>query len=407
MISLLTLSWRNLWRNRKRTFITLSSIAFALFICILMRGFQLGSYEKMIRDTLKSTTGHIQLTSPDYRKQASLDYAISLSDSVQTFIKNDPNIDYAVSRLENICLASTGNRTKIAMVTGGDMNTEDSLIGISKNIIKGTMISNDDNAVIIGSGLATYLKVDINDTLILYGSGYHGTTAANLYPIKGIVKFPLPQMNNSVVYLPIIQAQQLFRAYDLVTTVSLNLKNIDDTETVLEHFNSQFENPELKAYNWRELNTILVQQIESDNFFGKIMIYIIYLLVGFGIFGTLLMMAMERRKENGVMNALGLKKGRLILISFLETLWISILGIFCGLLISSPLMAYFYLNPIEITGDSAKMYEDMNIEPILEFSINPAYLIDQALIVTLISIIMSIIPMYTIYKLNIPKSLKL
>jgi hypothetical protein len=70
-------------------------------------------------------------------------------------------------------------------------------------------------------------------------------------------------------------------------------------------------------------------------------------------------------------------------------------------------MAYFYLNPIEITGESAKMYEDMNIEPILEFSIKPGYLIDQALIVTVISLIMSIIPMYTIYKLNIPKSLKL
>jgi ABC-type lipoprotein release transport system permease subunit len=293
------------------------------------------------------------------------------------------------------------------MVTGGDMEIEDSLIGISKNLIKGEMIGNDDYGVIIGSGLAAYLKISINDTLILYGSGYHGTTAANLYPIKGIVKFPLPQMNNSVVYLPITQAQQLFRAYDLYTSVSLSLNNIDDSKEFQDKFNSKFETPDLKAYHWRELNTILVQQIESDNFFGKIMIYIIYLLVGFGIFGTLLMMAMERRKENGVMNALGLKKSRLIVISFFETIWISLLGVVCGLLISSPLMAYFYLNPIEITGESAKMYEDMNIEPILEFSIKPGYLIDQALIVTVISLIMSIIPMYTIYKLNIPKSLKL
>jgi len=262
----------------------------------------------MIKDTLKSTTGHVQLVSPEYRKMRSLDYSINLSDSIFSYLESSSKIKQTITRLESISLVSTGNRTKIARVTGGDMPTEDSLICISKNLIAGKMLTNNDNGVIIGAGLASYLKSSIGDTIILYGSGYHGTTAANIYPVRGIVKFPLPEMNNSIVYLPIHQAQQLFRANDLYTTVSIILHDRKESLIFRDEFNDLFENQYIKAYNWKALNKNLVQQVESDNFFGKIMISIIYLLIGFGIFGTLLMMAMERRKENGVMNALGLKK---------------------------------------------------------------------------------------------------
>lgn len=407
MRSLIILSWRNLWRNRRRTLITLSSIAFAVFMAILMRGFSLGTYEKIIDDTLKNSTGHVQLQSREYRELQSLDNIVQMTDSLREQLENDPAVTDIVYRMESGVLASSGERTKFAFVSGIDPDKEEELSALSKKIISGRALKKDDFGVVIGSGIATYLRLEVGDTLVLYGSGYQGMTAADLFPIVGIIKYPLPQVNNRIIYTPIGTAQYFFRTGEQYTTINLFIEDKEDAVEYAAEFNQRFDTNLVKAYDWLDLHADLVAQDESKQASGNIMTYVLYIIVGFGIFGTLLMMTMERRKEYGIMNALGLGKRQLLSITFLETIWLSGLGALLGYVLVAPLVIYFHLNPIQLAGAEAEMYEQFNIDPVLIFSVNPDYLITQGVIIMVISLLMSIVPMTSIYKLKISKALKL
>ena len=165
-------------------------------------------------------------------------------------------------------------------------------------------------------------------------------------------------------------------------------------------FTSVLDTSVYDVRSWKSMNKVLLQQIESDNFFGIIMIAILYLVIGFGIFGTVLMMVMERRREFSVMMALGLRTRRLVRIVLTETVFMGMIGALIGLALSFPVIYYFHLNPIPITGESAQMYREFNLEPVLEVAIKPVSLFWQFLIVLILSIVAAIGPVNSISKFN-------
>jgi len=117
----------------------------------------------------------------------------------------------------------------------------------------------------------------------------------------------------------------------------------------------------------------ILQSIKVDNISGQIMLLILYIIAAFGIFSTILMMTMEKRRQYAIMVAIGMERRKLVWVSIFETFIISAIGIVIGLMLASPVIYYLHFHPIPITGDMAKMYLEFNIEPILPFSIKGAY----------------------------------
>ena len=113
--------------------------------------------------------------------------------------------------------------------------------------------------------------------------------------------------------------------------------------------------------DWKEMNPELVQQIQSDQAGGYIMLGMLYLIVGFGVLGTLIMMTTERRKEFGVMIAVGMQKKKLGLILTIEMLLMGVVGAASGILGSIPVIGYLVKNPIRFTGEYAEMFEIIRI----------------------------------------------
>jgi ABC-type lipoprotein release transport system permease subunit len=112
------LAWRNLWRNKRRTLITAASVFFAVFFALLMRSFQLGTYEKMYRDVIESYSGYLQLQHSDYLDESSLDNGFVLEQSLTEIIEADPNVTGFIPKLESFALAAAGSRTQGVMVIG-------------------------------------------------------------------------------------------------------------------------------------------------------------------------------------------------------------------------------------------------------------------------------------------------
>lgn len=251
------IAWRNLWRNRRRTLITSSSVFFAVFFAVVMRSFQLGSYDHMISSFIQSFTGNLQVQHVKFQDNPLIDYSFGYNDSLCTAISGLDKVLSVTPHIESFTLASSGMKTKGVVVLGIDpvreklfSNPENKLVkyritgeAIGRVNAAGTLPGNileklrenldrsysssarlelelslsgedsknympqltrflevhngfltgEDRSILVSDQLAGYLKVSIGDSVILMGQGYHGASAAGIFPVRGIIRMPSPK----------------------------------------------------------------------------------------------------------------------------------------------------------------------------------------------------------------------
>lgn len=399
------IAWRNIWRVRNRTFITLFAIAISLVFAIVMRGMQLGSYDLMMKNAVENYSGYIQIHKNGYWNDKTIDNVFSDSDSLRKIIHQNKYINFIVPQINNNALAAYNIQSKGVLISGIIPDVEDKRMSLSSKIVKGKFLSDNDNGVIIAEKLAEFLKIDVGDTIVLRSNGYHGMSADGIFPVRGILKFPLPAMNSSFILMDIHTAQNFFSLDNRVTEYSINLTDRNKIKPVIADLRSKLSD-DYEIMPWNKIRPDLFQEIESDNASGLIFIGLLYLIIAFGVFGTIMMMTLERKKEFGVMVAVGLKKAKLTLIVVIETFIIGFLGILAGIGMALPINYYFHVNPIQLTGSLAVAMESFGIEPIMPFALQADYFLNQAYAVTIILIIVLIYPLSTIMRLNTMKALR-
>ncbi|MEL4455922.1 ABC transporter permease [Lutimonas vermicola] len=406
MKTILKIAWRNIWRNKRRTLITVASIMFALFFAIIMRGFQKGSYAKMKENAVESYSGYLQIQNKDYWDDKTINNTMTFSQEMAFELAKDERVKVIIPRLESFSLASSGVSTKGVVVMGIDPDKEDKMTKVKSYLQSGEFIEQDDKSIMLSQGLAQFLDIGVNDTLVLFSSGYHGTTAAGLYPVKGILKLPTPEMNRSTVYLPILEAQDLFSAYDRYSALVFDLYDMNDVKAVEDKLRYKIDTNEYRVMGWEAMNKELLQMIETDNAGGVIMIAILYMVIAFGIFGTVLMMTNERIREFSVMVSVGMQKRKLALVVIVELFFLTGLAVAAGVVISLPVMYYFLYNPIEFSGDAVEVMLDFNFEPVMPMSMDWSIFVFQGIAISILSLIAMSYPTIKILKLDVVKGLR-
>ena len=427
MKTLFKIAWRNLWRNKKRSLITIVSIFMAVLLSIFMRSLQVGSYGNMTKAGI-SQVGYMQVQGKGFWENQNINKAIKYSNELKETINQVPNVKSQIPQLQNFILASTEDKTKGALVIGVLPKVENEHRGLAKKLVWGNYLRENDDGVIIAQDLARYLgiiQVDkeivyspdsleqttiehitlLNDTIAIIGSGYQGITAADIFPVRGILKFGTPQENGSLIYMTLANARYTFSPYvpNLVTSVAIELNDIDEIEETRTEIQKQIGD-KYDIMLWSEMLVELVQSIQSDNVSGIIMLGIIYMIVGFGLLGTVLMMTMERRREMAVMISVGLQRSRLAIILFVESIILAILGVVVGIAISYPFVYYLYLHPIRIEGEMTEMMTNYNMEPIFPFSMDFSIFYTQALVVFILALVIAIYPLVTAFRLQLIKA---
>ncbi|HVZ96582.1 MAG TPA: FtsX-like permease family protein [Chitinophagaceae bacterium] len=406
MIQFIKLAWRNLWRNRRRTLITLTSVLMAVVLAIAIRSVQLGAYGNMIGNAVRFSTGYIQVHQNGYWNDQSINNIMEWDSAVTDALRKDNNISLAIPRLESFALASSGAHTKGVAVVGIDPEKENQMTGLKAKISGGSYFTNSSGeGALVGDGLAKYLQLHPGDTIVLLGQGYHGTTAAGQFLVQGIFHYPVEQLNNAMVYLSIGDAQTLFAAPERITSVSLMLRDPkkmnSNTKELQKKLGKNYE-----VMDWPSMNKSLVEEIKGDNAGGIIMLGILYLVVAFGVFGTILMMTMERKKEFSVMIAIGMHRAKLTMIMIFETIFIGLMGIITGCLLILPVIIYLYHHPIRITGKGADAYQQFGIEPLLPASLDPSIFLYQGLTVLAIAIVSVVYPLWYVNRFPLAETLK-
>ena len=400
------IAWRNIWRNKKRTLITISSVTFAVILAVFTRSFQEGSYAIMIENAIGQYTGYVQVHQKDFWDDKSLDNGIAISDTLMHSILSTPGVKGANLRLESFSLASYKNNTKGALIMGIDPVKEESMLQLKSKVIKGEYIHPDDGSIVLGSKLAEYLHIDIGDTLVLLGQGHWGQSAIGAYPVKGIVKMLAPDIDRQIIYMPLKLAQAYFSFYNGVSSIVIKFDDASLTNEISDALNAKLDSSEYKAMTWTEMTPEIEQQIKSDKVSGIFMIAILYMIIAFGVFGTVLMMTEERKREYAIMIAIGTKKTKLMVISIYETFLMNALAIILGIVLCIPLVYYYHVYPIRLTGESADAMLKFGMEPIMPTLLSPTIFINQMLVVLAIVVAASFYPLIAVMKLRIMKSLR-
>jgi ABC-type lipoprotein release transport system permease subunit len=393
------LIWRNLWRNKRRTLITSSSVVFAVVLAITMKSLQDGAFGHLIDGIVGAYSGYLQVHRQGYWDEPGLENAFPDSVQLREELMHIPGVTAAQPRLESFLLVGTDSLTKGALLVGLDPVGEERMMRITGKAISGHPLTATSSGVAMAGGLARRLRVQVGDTVVLLGQGYHGATAAGKYAVQALLHFGAPQLNNNLVCMPLARAQDLLSATGLVTSWAVGISDPDDLGTLRDKLALRMGTAH-EVLTWKQQLPDVDRHIRMDGISFWIWTGILYLIIGFGIFGTVLMMIAERRYELGMLVAIGMGRLRLAVTVLLETVLLSVIGALTGAALALPLVWWLREHPIRFTGELASTYSRFGFEPVLPTIIEPRIFLTQTLVVLCIAVIMGIYPLSRILRMD-------
>jgi len=414
------IAWRNIWRNRRRAVITMASVFFAAFFCILLMCFDEGTWMVMIDNTLRTQAGHIQIHGKGYWDDKIVDNFLSMDAAVISGLENIPNVENVSPRVETYAMVSFGSVSKGIAVIGVSPEKEAQKSNLPSRIVQGEYLAETDDGVLIGEGLSNYLKANTGDTLALIGQGYHGASAAQLFVVRGILAMMTTEMDYGMIYTTLLATQQFIDMPNGYSGILISIKDnklldktMKDVSNKLQLMHSGLqentETHDLKSndyevFSWHFTMDRLLQSAESDEVFSLVILYILYVIVGFGILGTVIMMTNERKHEFSMMISLGMPRIKLISVVSFELLVMSLMGLILALMVTMPVAYWFAVHPINLSGEMARMMLDYGMEPILLMSTTSSIFISQIVTVLIISLLAMIYPANKIMKLKLSQN---
>jgi ABC-type lipoprotein release transport system permease subunit len=395
---LFQLAYRNIWRNKRRTLITAASVLFAVFFAVVMKSIQVGAWDHMVNNVVSFYFGYAQIHQDGYWDEQTIDKAFPIEERL-TDLENEDNIESLVPRLESFALASCRDKSKGVLLIGVDPEKENQLSNLENRVIAGNYFG-DGKGVLIAEGLSEYLRLGLGDTIIFISQGYHGANAAGKYSVSGIVSFGSPELNDQLAFMPLKEAQWFYAAEGLITSLVVNPVDPDIIKKTVAGISAKLPGDTYEVMDYEELIPDLIQAKELDIAGGLVIIIILYAIIAFGIFGTMLMMVKEREFEFGILKAIGMHARQINWMLWMETAFLGILGCLGGALLALPLVYYLTVNPITFSGEMAEAYEKFGVAAELPATVDPMIFLNQAIVVILMVTIMALYPMFKIRKLK-------
>jgi len=374
-----------------------------------MNSFQKGAWVRMLDNMVNYYYGYVQIHQKGYWEEKTLDESLELTDELLQLPAQIDGLENVIPRLETFALLSSGEHTSGMMIVGTDPEAENSLTQLNSRITEGTYFDKSDKALVVAGGIKDLLKVNLGDTLVILTQGYHGVNAAGKYPIKGIVHFASPELNKKMVYLPLVETQNLLGATSLATSLALKLDNVDDLEYVIKQLNEKLDRETYEIMDWQAMIPDLVEAQKTDAAGNYVFLVVLYLIISFGIFGTILMMVKEREYEFGVLLSIGMSRGLLALSTWFEILFMAIIGVILGILGAIPLVYHFKVNPLDFSKygkEVAGTYEKWGFDPIFPTIMDASLFYSQAILVVVITSLLALFAIWKIYRLEPVKAMR-
>ncbi len=336
------LAWRNLWRNPRRTIISLSAVAFATTVVIFMMAMQQGGYGAMIESAIGVYTSDLQVQHVGYHQKPQLEATVPDAAGLAARIARVPGVSAVTVRAEAFALVSSPARTVGAAIVGVEPTGEPRLSSLPGTVRTGRYLSADDaSAAVVGDTLARNLSVHVGDELTILGQGRDGSLAALVCTVVGIFASGSTDLDRQTVEVPLPVLQDAFALDGQAHSIVVQTTSLEAVPAVAQSIRGLLRGqPALAVLTWDQLLEGLKQGIAIDAAVGWFLYVVLVLVVIFSILNTFIMSVLERTREFGVLLALGTRPRFLGTVVATESLLLLIAGLVVGIALGAALTGY-------------------------------------------------------------------
>jgi ABC-type lipoprotein release transport system permease subunit len=373
---LMKMAWRNLWRNRRRTILTLVSIAFGTMLAVVFTGFGDSSYSNMIDMAARMGGGHVTLQHPDNLDRPALTRTVTGTREKAARALEHRDVSRVTVRITGAVMLSTARESSGAAFLAIDPQAEDQdTLAVFDTLVDGKMFeSSEDDGIILGQKLAENLDVKLGRKVVYTFTDKKGEIVSGLARVSGIIKTGAPSADASLCLLPIGTVRDVLGyAEDEATQVALFLNDNRNSVDVKAHFKKVFSST-TGVHAWHETQPELAGFISMKTSGSQLFEMIIMILVAAGIFNTLFVSVMERLREFGILMAIGTSPWHLFRLVMWESLFLGLMGLVSAALLTA--WPYYYMNQhgfdfSAMIGEGGAEIAGVGMDPILYVDIYP------------------------------------
>lgn len=395
---MLKLAYRNLWRNRRRTIITLSGIIFAAALISFVRFLQYGTHQETIQQAVGYSSGYMQIAAYGWLEDRTLERALDYDNYIiETLNGYDDEIHTVSPRIESGAMVNHNEYTRFIQVQAADPEKEKSITTLADRIIAGSFLPEERRSArerenqptiydaVIGYRLARTLGAEIGSELTLVGSQFDGSIGAILIRVTGILRADHASIDSEYIFINLNAGEVLFAPGDentiRYTSLALGIEKPGQVDQLYKKLLVDFPIPitdrrpedslnyDPVPLRWQDLNQDLLQYMALDDAGNEVIYFFILLIMAFGVLTTVEMSIHERKREFGIMMAIGTRSNTLVIIVMAEVCMLLIIGIGIGLSIGMGFGQYFSINPISLGEGLEETFVDFGSAPVLRSQI--------------------------------------
>ncbi|GIW40909.1 MAG: transporter [Candidatus Binatia bacterium] len=390
----LRLAWRNVGRVPRRTALTVAATAFAVLLIVFFVAMAAGVHEKMIEDAVRVGSGHVTIVGEGYLENRTLEQFLVFDGQLRRVLEESPGVLGYAPRLLGFGLLSKGSSTKGAAVVGVDPVLEGNVSTLSRRVRHGRFLgaSGERREIVLAERLARELGAGVGDEVLLFSVAYSLEMAYELFRVVGILRLPEPEADRSTAFVRLADAQEFFVYGDRVNEVAILTRDAESAPRVASSLREALRGRAVEVHTWNEVMPEVEQFVLLDDIGMYMLLVILVVVVAFGILDTVLMAVLERRREFGILLAVGLLPRRLFALVFFESLVLGGLGLAVGLAAGIALVLYFVAHPVALGGAAAGAVELWGFEPVLVWKLKPWNPLGSALTVFAVATLAALYP---------------
>lgn len=367
------IAWRNLWRNRRRTLLVISSIVVGISATLVYDTFGRGMMLQMLNNQINTHYSHIQVHKKGYNDNKIVGNYIANQDSIVKILKSDENVLHYSRRTLVYGLIKYASNSSGIYLVGVEPEKERFITVIQKNLVRGKYITEGKNEIVISAKLADKLEVDTGNNIVVMVNTLDGPIGMESFVISGIYRSPNSEFDKMYVYIPLKSSQELLGLGDNIHEFAILAKDKQNIKEIEQRLESGLST-NYEVLNYKELIPVMAIYLDMYDEMMLTFYLIIGIAVMFGSSNAMLMSVMERIREFGVLMSLGMRNRKIFRMILLEALILGFIGTITGFIIgylvylplsSSGIDFSFYAESLEKWGTGSIMYPVLEIGSIL------------------------------------------
>ena len=388
---LLRMAWRNVWRNRARSLTLISSVAVGLFAGVFVLAIYQGLLKVRVRTVIRDEVSHLQIHHPLFRNDYEAIYTLPGIEKLEERLRTITEIEQSSSRSIAEGMLATGTGSNGIEIRGVDPVKEAQVSNLNEKVFEGDYFDKGlKNQILIGGKLANKMKLELNNKVVLSFTDKDNNVISGAFRIKGFYQSTNTPLDERIVYVKRQELNPLLAIGRGAHEIAILLKTDDSLDAVQIQLQKMY--PQLSVQNWKQLSPETEMSVATVNQFSLIIIIIIMLALAFGIVNTMLMAILERRRETGMMMALGMNQFKVFSVILLETVFLTFAGLPVGLLLAWGLSLYTGSYGINISSFAKEAMSSFGYGSIIYPEFPLQHVIEVLLIVIVTALLSAIFP---------------